>query len=119
MLHGSPPNFSGKTRKAFAMTYIDAEARLFPGVVKRAEGGKLGGKVKEAGGEEGLPAGVRQRFDGEDKESWAGWVRGEAGERISSCALPVLSSRRLAGGNGESGPTAPVRYMSVSEMAQM
>jgi len=66
-IHGAPPNFSGRTRKAFAITFISDESRRFRN------------------------HGRRQGHDGEDLESYAHWLpHVRPGGLIQHPAVPLV-----------------------------
>jgi len=59
-LHSAPPNFSGRTRRAFALSYVADDAPILP----------------EAPAGEPFPPGLRQSPHAEDLESYAAWLPG-------------------------------------------
>eukprot|EP00802_Teleaulax_amphioxeia_P022285 Tamp_22717.p1 GENE.Tamp_22717~~Tamp_22717.p1 ORF type:complete len:182 (+),score=5.12 Tamp_22717:494-1039(+) len=79
-IHGAPPNFSGRTRKAFAISYISEGSRRFRTI------------------------GRRQRHDGEDAESYANWLPSiRPGAIIRHRDVPLVWRDPAAGPQGVEG----------------
>jgi hypothetical protein len=86
-IHGAPPNFSGRTRKAFAISFVSNESRRFRN------------------------HGRRQRHDGEDLESYSHWLpHVRPGALIRHAAVPLVwrDPSSSSSSSSSSAPTAPV-----------
>ena len=105
LLHAAPPNFSGRPRRALAVSYV-------------ADGARLLGR-----------RGVRMRPAGEDRESYAGWAA-ELPPRavVRHPAVPLVyrdpdsegpaaaldGGRAGGGGPGADGPGRKQRYFDLA-----
>ena len=100
LIHGAPPNFSGRTRKAFAMTFIADGSRRF------------------------RPRGRRQQHDGEDLESYAHWLKDvRPGAKIRHPAVPLVWRRAAEegarkGGVGLGGSKKKAQVFEMSRLEQ-
>jgi hypothetical protein len=100
LIHGAPPNFSGRTRKAFAMTFIADGSRRF------------------------RPRGRRQQHDGEELESYAHWLKDvRPGAKIRHPAVPLVWRRAAEEGErgkgaGQGGSKKKAQVFEMSRLEQ-